>query len=441
MKFGGGPLVGWQLVVPPPEQREKDTIRTHLLQLIYLGIENRLEAERRYLAHPTGRDRTPFGYLLAREIASLTEEAMRARSGPPSDLQIADAEGFRLSWEMVNERLAELEKSRGLAIGPSQPTALVSSWLLSDGTLFVCERHPLRWELWRIVQEPTGPLVDRDTKPANVIADRDLKPDNITGAAAPIPDPSPPPPHAASTSLAAASTDEWPGDVGGAGPSTPTEGAGVFPASESFPLAGAEASSPSAPAGPVLVGQLVPEAVARMREAQRVAAEATLAAANAVLLVPERQLAGGDRVPTSPGVRCCWCGRALGDYAAVCDRDDQGAYRWAHKQCALDELLRHRGAYGTLADMRAELGRAGVQLTGGEAFNELRDAVKAARRQDLAGVEWSTKKPKQARTERPCGLCPDPTKGQLVRDAGEGRVAHESCLEAAGLVTKEEATP
>lgn len=414
LPWGGGELVGWNLGAAPPAEREK-TLRSYVIQHVHLDARGDLEADRRLLRHPVGG--RPLGVLLAQAILEHTEDAMLAELGPPSWRERADAEGFRLGFEDVLDRLGEIEDLRGAVAGPSASAELVTRWLLSDGSVFVAERHPLACDLWRVVQEPTEPAVThRDIKPANVLTN------NGTTTGPTSPETLPSSSHPAGSLPAGASTDRA--------------------STDRVALVGAGDSLSSAPAGnPVPVAQLVPEAVARMREAQRVAAEATLAEAHAVLTVAERQLAGGDRTPTQPGIRCCWCQRELGTYTAVFDKDERGGFRWAHKQCAFDETQTERCAYGTAADMRAELGRAAVQLTGGECFHELRSAVLAVRKQDVRSIDWTKKKPVKARAERDCLLCPKRVeKGELCRDAGEGRAAHQLCLEAAGLVTKAEAS-
>src|SRR5690606_33646737 len=230
----------------------------------------------------------------------------------------------------------------------------------------------------------------------------------------------PPAPAAALSPEAAAPAGE--GQQGGPAPS-PAE----LPADEEDLVEDPE----DAPTGPMVepVAEAVAEMQRRALERARAAAQQTLREVQRVLTVPEQMLAGGERVPSSSGIRCAFCLRALGHAKAVCREASPGAFEWAHLTCAQREDLEGRGVYGTKADMRAELGAAGVELTGGECFDELRTAVLVLRRRNALSVDWRAKAPKTARKQRPCALCPSPIEPkQEYRDGGDDRAAHETCV-------------
>lgn len=222
-----------------------------------------------------------------------------------------------------------------------------------------------------------------------------------------------------------------------AGPDQPAPAAPSSLPGAPLPKAPADSPPPSpteppaqelkpAPAGSVLELMRREQRARQGREAERILREAAASQQRALTLA-ERLSVGGLRQGT-PGLACFHCGRPLGgDGRGHSTQLEHGEWLWAHPGCVERLLAEERCPFGTRSDMRAELGATGVQLTGGESFDELKSAVFAARRKNALDVDWSGIEPKAARTEKACALvsgCRIAPK-TLYRDGGADRAACE----------------
>jgi hypothetical protein len=459
MIFGNGQLVGWELTVPPGAQRERGTARSHLLQVIYLSAEDRLEAVHRHLRHALKDGRSMLEHLIE---GLLDLDALAAADDRDGALyREARLAGFTLLTPALERRMLEEEKRVGSNAGQALEDGRWLVYSFQNGHLLAFERHLGMPCMWR---EATAEYQAREEhKRAASAAERAKKISEAGGAAAPSPHAAGEVPAAPSTADAAAapaapatgpsSSPEGPGlhepqgvpaaatPVAGpaSGSSTPAPAGGPPAPGGSPDAAAAVAETRAAVAGPMAAD--VTAALAEMRrrqlERQREAAGAALGTDERVRTLWESMKHGGSRRAPTPGIMCASCGKSLSSYDGLAHQDDAGLFQWAHPACVDRELAEQRGPFGSVPDMREKLAALGVALRGDEGLLELEAALFQARRADATQVEWAAKKPKKARTEKKCALCPAPiAKGDLYRDGGNGRVAHDRCT---ALVAKEAA--